>query len=144
MAAYCTLDDLKKKVPEKVLIALTDDEGLGVVDQQRVDEAISAASDEIDLYIGKVAKLPLEQDQVPPVLRSLCADMAVYHLYSRLKEEVPATRSDRYRNALRLLEKILKGEVSIGLEPPPEAPPNRDVLVSSREQIFDEETMGKF
>lgn len=144
MAAYCTLDDLKKKLPEKVLIALTDDEGTGSVNQARVDEAIQSASDEIDVYIGKVAKLPLEQDEVPPVLKSLCADMALYHLYSRLKEEVPATRSDRYRNALRLLEKILKGEVSIGLEPPPEAPPNRDVLVGTRTQIFDEDTLDKF
>jgi len=144
VAAYCTLDDLKKKIPEKVLIELTDDEGLGVMDQQRVEEAISAASDEIDLYIGKVAKLPLEQDQVPPVLKGLCADMAIYHLYARLREEIPQARADRYRNAHKLLEKILRGEVSIGLEPPPEAPPNRDVLISSREQIFDEETMEKF
>jgi phage gp36-like protein len=144
VAGYCTLDDLKKKVPEETIVELTDDAGTGAIDQGQVDEAIEAASDEIDLYIGKVAKLPIAQDQIPPMLRSLAAELAVYHLYSRKQRELPEVRKDRYKNAVRLLEKVLDGKISIGLEPPPEAPPNRDVKVAVRTQIFDEETLDKF
>ena len=94
--------------------------------------------------MGKVAKLPIDQAQIPKILRSQAALIAIYHLYARKKEEIPKTREDGYKNALKLLEKILKGEIVIGLEPPPESPPNRNVLVGTRKQTFDEETLDKF
>jgi len=48
--AYCTLEDLKEKVSEDVLIELTDDEDTGVIDTSRTDRAMADAESEIDSY----------------------------------------------------------------------------------------------
>ncbi len=59
MAAYCTLDDLKKAVPEDVLRRLTDDSGADIIDETKAVEAMASAAEEIDTYIGGRVKLPI-------------------------------------------------------------------------------------
>lgn len=118
--AYCTLEDMKKLVPEEDLVGLTDDEGLGPVNQVRVDEAIASADAEIDSYIGGRYRVPLSP--VPGVVKKMSVDIAVYNLYSRRVEETPGARKDRYQSAIRQLELIAKGTVSLGAaELPPAA-----------------------
>ena len=145
MAAYCTLDDLKKTVPEAVLIRLTDDSGADIIDETKAVEAMASAAEEIDTYIGGRVKLPIA-GTAPPILGKINADIAVYNLYSRVKEEIPQTRAERYKNAVRLLEKIAKGELSIGLQPPPDPPESYDGAsrVNARDKLFDEDTMDKY
>lgn len=116
---YCTLADIEKAVPEETVVQLTDDEGLGVVDQARVDEAIDQADAEIDAYCAARYKTPFST--VPDVVKKLSADIAVYNIYSRKMEDIPAARSERYKNAVRMLEGISKGTVSLGEDPAPEA-----------------------
>ena len=144
---YCTLDDLKKALPETVLMRLTDDDSIGVIDEAKTSEALTSAVKEIDAYIGGRVKLPISGTP-PPILGKFNVDIAIYNLYTRVKEEIPQTRSDRYKNAVRLLEKISKGEISIGLQPPPDPPGEGEYdgagLVSARDKIFDETTMGKY
>ena len=53
--AYCTLDDIKKLLPEESVLELTDDEALGSIVQGRVDEAIAQADAEIEPRRGKIA-----------------------------------------------------------------------------------------
>jgi phage gp36-like protein len=117
---YSSLADLKKVVPEATLVQLTDDEGLGEVNQDRVDEAIAAADGEIDAYLGGRYSVPLSS--VPEVVKKLSADIAVYNLYSRVVDEIPETRAGRYKAAIKLLENIAKGVVSLGVDPAPSAP----------------------
>ncbi|MBE7415084.1 MAG: DUF1320 domain-containing protein [Deltaproteobacteria bacterium] len=116
---YCTLDDIKKLLPEESLIQLTDDEGQGTVDQGRVDEAIAQADAEIDSYCAVKYRVPF--DPVPDLVKKCSVDLAIYNLYSRRVEEIPQTRTDRYRNAIRQLEGISKGTVSLGVDPAPSA-----------------------
>jgi len=52
---YCVLDDLKKNIPEEILIQLTDDEGLGTVNQTRIDEAIAAVNRQTGHVFGDSA-----------------------------------------------------------------------------------------
>lgn len=115
---YSTLDDIKKLLPEESLIQLTDDEGQGTVDQGRVDEAISQADAEIDSYCAVKYRVPF--DPVPDLVKKCSVDLAIYNLYARRVEEIPQTRTDRYRNAIRQLEGISKGTVSLGVDPPPQ------------------------
>jgi len=116
---YCALDDLKKLIPEEALIALTDDEGLGSVNQPRIDEAVKQADAEIDSYCGGRYAVPFTT--VPEIIKKLSVDIAIYNLYSRRVEEIPETRAERYKNAIRQLEGITKGGISLGVAAAPEA-----------------------
>ncbi len=117
--SYSTLDDLKKLIPEEILVQLTDDEETGSVNQVRIDEAIAQADAEINAYCSPRYEVPFLP--VPDLVRKLSVDIAIYNLYSRRAEEIPATRSERYKNAIRQLEGIAKGIVSLGVDPAAEA-----------------------
>ena len=118
---YCTLADILERIPEKGVIQLTDDDRIGVVDQVKVDAAIARADKEIDAWCGGRYTVPFAEP--PAVIRELSADLAVYHLYSRKVDKIPETRIDGQKNALRLLEKIGDGKVSLGVaQMPPAAP----------------------
>ncbi|MBW1666848.1 MAG: DUF1320 domain-containing protein [Deltaproteobacteria bacterium] len=144
--AYCTKADILKMLPYSQLIRLTDDEGTGAVNDERVTEAIESAAEEIDTYLGARYDLPLSS--APPILGKLNVDMAVYNLYSRVKEQMPEIRKDRYQNAVRFLEKLARGEVSIGSQPPPDPPDSGDYegasQVDTRTKAFDKTTMDKY
>ena len=112
--AYSTIDDIKKLLPEQELIVLTDDESLGTVDQGRVTEAIEQADAEIDSYCAVRYSVPVSP--VPAMLRKLSVDIAVYTLYSRAVQSVPEVRAERYRSAVRQLEGISKGMLTLGVE----------------------------
>lgn len=144
---YCTVEDLKKVLPESILIRLTDDVGAGIIDEGKASEAMASAAEEMDTYIGGRVKLPIT-GTAPPILGKINADIAVYNLYSRVKEEIPQTRVDRYKNAVKLLEKISKGEISIGLQPSPDPPAAGEYdgagQVDARTKEFDPVTMGKY
>lgn len=118
--AYSLLADILKLFPEEVVIQLTDDEGLGVVNQTRIDEAIAGADAEIDSYCGSRYTVPFTT--VPDIVKKISVDIAIYNLYSRRVEEISETRADRYKNAIRQLEGIAKGTISIGesVTPPAE------------------------
>jgi len=111
--AYCSLEDLKKALPEASLIQLTDDESLGAVNEERVSEAISKADGEIDGYIGGRYSVPLST--VPDVIRRCSVSIAVYLLYTRTMEDVPDTRRGDYKDALRILERIQDGKMTLNL-----------------------------
>lgn len=114
---YCTLDDLEKVVPEEALIQLTDDEGLGDVNQARIDDAIAAADGEINAWLQEKYTIPLSP--VPDIIKRFSANIAIYNLYSRRMEEIPETRRENYKNALRTLEKLSSGAMSLGITPHP-------------------------
>ena len=118
---YSALADILERISEKVVIQLTDDDRLGVVDQVKVDAAITRADREIDAWCGSRYTVPFAEP--PAVIREISADLAVYHLYARKVDKIPETRVEGQKNALRLLEKISEGKVSLGVaQLPPAAP----------------------
>ncbi|GAB4485998.1 MAG: DUF1320 domain-containing protein [Thermodesulfovibrionales bacterium] len=116
---YSALADIKKLLPEETLIQLTDDEGIGQINQGRVDEAIAVADSVIDTYCGTKYSVPFTT--APPVVKAMSVDIAIYNLYSRRVDEVPKSRDERYKNAIRQLEGISRGLISIGKDPAPAA-----------------------
>jgi phage gp36-like protein len=108
---YCTLSDIKKVLPEKALVSLTDDEGLGQINASRVDEAISQADGEIDAYIGSRYSVPLSS--VPAVIRRCSCDITIYILYKRYEEDIPETREMSYKDAIRVLTRIADGKMEL-------------------------------
>ncbi|MDP2168401.1 MAG: DUF1320 domain-containing protein [Thermodesulfovibrionales bacterium] len=117
--AYSTIDDIKKLIPEKLLVLLTDDENLGLPSQSRVDEAIAQADAEINSYCGERYAVPFAG--APDIVKKLSIDIAVYNLFSRRAAEMPPLRAERYGNAVRILGDISRGVVSLGIDPSPQA-----------------------
>lgn len=110
---YCTFEDIKKLVPENMLIMATDDDNVGAVNEQRLNESIAQADAEIDLYCETRYEVPFTT--VPPVVKKCSVDIAIYNLYSRKVEAIPETRSTRYKDAIRLLRGIADGSVSLNV-----------------------------
>ncbi|MEM5787183.1 MAG: DUF1320 domain-containing protein [Syntrophobacteraceae bacterium] len=115
---YCSIDDIRNQLDEARLVQLTDDEGAGVVSEARVSRAISDADQEINCYLGSRSAVPV---QAAEPLRRLSVDISIYNLYGR-REKVPAIRMERYRSAVRFLEQVAIGKITLG-EADPEGTP---------------------
>ncbi len=142
---YCTLDDLLKQVPEAVLISLTDDEGTGAINQAVVDQAIQAAQDEADTYIG--TRYPLPLSHVPGIVKKLTADIALYNLFARRGFDSGENSADnvivrKYDGAIKLLSSIAKGAVGLGTSEPP--PPSSGAQITSSIRVFSRDKMEGF
>lgn len=163
--AYCTLDDIKKNIPGAVILQLTNDDGVAITlamletlaaggdmsgyeeDEQaaataalsKIDEAISSADGEIDGYLA--TRYPVPLDPVPALISKFSADIAIYNLYSRVAETIPETRSDRYKNAIRTLEKISEGKIKLGAEVEPPAKATTTAQVTGPARLFTRETL---
>lgn len=121
--AYSTIDDIENVLPERDIIALTDDEDInpGSIEPgnpghsdiiARVNDAIAGADSEIDAYCSNKYSVPFVP--VPAIINTISVNIAVYNLYSRREEEIPPTRQTRYENAINLLIKISEGTLTIG------------------------------
>lgn len=140
---YCTLDDLKSRIPEDILIELTDDEETGAVNPERIDAAIKDATDEVNGYCQ--ARYPVPFSPAPGYVRKLAADIALYNLFSRRGyDEDSADKSiiDRYRAAVRALENIAKGVITLGEPSPPPASDGTDINHPPR--VFSRDKLGGF
>jgi phage gp36-like protein len=110
--SYCSLDDIE--APEEDLIQLTDDAGLGVTDEAIVAKAVRHADELIDGFLRGRYLLPLSP--VPGLLVSLAATIVLRRLYARrATTKVPESLQDDYKNALKILENIQKGTVTLGV-----------------------------
>lgn len=117
---YATLQDVLAQLEEAVLVRLTDDAGTGTVNEATITRALTDASEEIDGYVGSRNPVPLAP--VPAIIRKFCVDIAVFNLYAR-REAVPEVRAERYKNALRFLERVAQGTISLGAQDPEGSPP---------------------
>ena len=109
--SYNTKDDILGEVSEDVLIQLTDDDNLGAVDDDKVAKALVRADGEVDGFCGKRYQVPF--NPVGDFVKALALDLAVYNLFSR-RENVPENRKHRRDNAVKNLEQIAKGLVTLG------------------------------
>src|SRR3990167_2072302 len=140
---YSTLTDMKKLIPETAIIQLTDDENTGSSDLARVDEAIAQSDAEIDSYCGGRYTVPFTT--VPDIVKKISVDIAIYNLYSRRVEEIPETRAERYKNAMRQLEGIASGKITIG-EPDADVPESGGVKTNTTadDRIFTKDKLSGF
>jgi phage gp36-like protein len=139
---YCTLEDLKLAIDEARLLELTDDEGLGVINQARIDAAIGDAQGEVDGWLQERYDVPL--DPVPALIKRACIDVAIPNLYSRKVETLPDVRVKRYDNAIKLLARIADGKLSLGIAVQPEETNSGKVLVTASTRIFPDTELDKF
>lgn len=132
MPDYCTRDDLRLRFGEVELRQIAAaDSGIGT-DEHRIARAISDATAEIDTYLGTRYTVPLVT--VPDAIRRIATDLARYRLYD---QAAPTEVRQRYEDALRLLERIAKGDVRIqALEPQAGAAASTAARIVSAERVM--------
>ena len=113
---YCTSQDIEKQITHEILVQLTNDTPpQDTVDDSVTYEAILYSSTLIDGYLRGKYTLPL--DAHFPLLRIIAIDLSIYRLYSRrLQADMPESILAQYKEAIKTLEKIQKGTISLEIE----------------------------
>lgn len=131
-----------EQLEEDILIELTDDSGTGSVDADKVTRAIADADATIDSYCQGRYTIPLSP--VPDMIRQVSVDIAIYNLYSRRQDSVPDNRLERYKNAIRFLDKVSKGQISLGATTPAPETTGASVDIDGSDRIFTRDKMSGF
>lgn len=109
---YATTQDMVSRFGSSEVIALTDRGNSGEIDADVLASALAEATAEIEGYLAARYALPLASP--PRLVVGLCCDIARYRLSGGSVLETDPVRN-RYRDAVRLLEQIGAGKVSLGL-----------------------------
>ena len=136
---YSSVDDLKKIKSEDDLIALTDDEGNGTINADRINEAIDIADREIDAYCSGKYTVPFSSP--PEIIKNISAQMAVYHLIARRRDEVEDVWQRKYDNCLKLLKQMQSGAIILAVSG---ENPDNSVKYTSKTRYFTLETMKNY
>lgn len=139
---YCTLEQLTDRYTQRLLLQLTDREQppAGEIDTDAIDRAIADAEAMIDGYLAVKYQLPLSD--VPPMVRDLCLEIAIYKLHPF--EPDPKIIRD-YEQALKTLLQVSKGDVKLPLAgAEPAAAGNSGVVTNDRQRPFTEDNLTGF
>ncbi len=145
--AYNTLDKIKKlRIPEALLIQLTDDADLGIIDEEIAAGVIAGSDALIDGYLRGRLILPLSP--VPDLIPELALDIYAYGFYA-LKPafEMPKTISDRYAGTIATLRLIQKGDLKLGvaeIETPAAGGTSAQSIATTRTKQFSDERMDTY
>lgn len=114
--AYATANDMTARYPNRDLVQLTnEDPTQTTVNTVAVERALGDASAEIDGYLESRFTLPLSDP--PAVLTRLTCDIAMYRLQTLRPLHDVADARKRYEDAIELLVRVARGEVTLGLAP---------------------------
>ena len=110
---YCTAEDIEIQIGKEPLIQLTNDNcEQNSIDTVVCEEAILYSSTLIDGYLRGRYNLPLNTQF--PLLRVVAMDLSIYRLYSRrIMTEIPEVVCDAYKNAIKTLENLQKGIITL-------------------------------
>ncbi|WP_290654477.1 DUF1320 domain-containing protein [Idiomarina sp.] len=108
---YAQVTDMQMRFGQEELEQLAPSD-TGTVDQKsKVESALNDASAEMNTYLGSVYSLPLTDPN--PYLKTICCDITRFRLWDdAVSEEV----RKRYEDAIAWLKKVVKGDVSLGIE----------------------------
>lgn len=132
MTSYATQADLEALIPEDALLLLTDEAGTGQIDSAVVETALANAGEVIDSYLAGRYSLPLVS--VPPMLKLVSVRLAGHELHVR-RNELPQTWEKLYGDAIRFLEQVASGKITLGAADP-EPPTSTSLGVAAPAAIF--------
>jgi phage gp36-like protein len=102
------------RYPNRDLVQLTnEDPTQTVINTTVIDQALADASAEIDGYLDGRFALPLTDP--PVVLNRLACDVAMYRMQALRPIHDMADARQRYDDAVQLLVRVARGEVTLGL-----------------------------
>jgi len=112
---YATLQDLQDRIGPSNYLKLTDDEGTGQPNETRAQEALQAAEAEVDSYLSRRFKVPVDvtgEDEAAALLKSVTLDLAEYRLHAR-RPPVPEDVRIKAEVARLWLEKVATGQANL-------------------------------
>ncbi|GHD63854.1 gp436 family protein [Jeongeupia chitinilytica] len=131
---YAARDDMVTRFGAQEVIALTDRDNTGQIDDAVLAGALATAGDEIDGYLA--GRYPLPFAQSPKILTGYACDIARYRLCGSgalLTDDI----RERYRDAVKFLELAANGKVSLGGMPGGgPAPTGNTVQFASGSRVF--------
>ena len=114
---YLTREDLLAFMPGRAALELTCDDPYNMPeepDMAIIDAALLSAQELIDGYLRGRYTLPLAE--TPTIVRDLARVISRYRLYERRPESgMPETVAETWKNAVRTLEQIRAGRITLGL-----------------------------
>lgn len=142
---YCgDIDQLQKRIPEEVLIQLTDDQNLGVIDESVVLEIGADVDELIDGKLRGVCELPLAV--IPGIIKAIAGDLMIYELHSR-RLGIPESIEKKYTNQMKVLDQIHNGAIRLGIGAvvtPQSETPAEGMLVSAGDKIFSPGNLDRY
>ena len=111
---YAGRDDMVRAFGEDECIALTDRDRTGAIDDAVLAGGLVRASSRIDTYLA--SRYPVPWTGTPDVLVGICCDIARYELTGSVTQNTDEIR-DRFRDAIRFLESVSAGRVTLGRLP---------------------------
>jgi phage gp36-like protein len=139
---YCDYDDLKARLAEPSLIALSDDDGDGVADAAVIAAAIADAAAEIGALLAPRYAVPFAL--APAIVRSLCALLAIERLYLRRHETLPDIVREGLATARALLGRLADGTADIGDPALHAGRALSDITTRGAEKTFGSEELAGF
>lgn len=133
---YAVQQDIIDRYGSDALYVAFDRDNNSVLDTDAVSRSLSDASEEIDTYL--IGRYPLPLATTPKILTFICVDIALYK--GSNATAVTEEKRTRYEDAVRLLTKISKGEISLGLEKPEQGGKGGASFVSA-ERRFTRDTL---
>lgn len=112
---YATLADMIARFGEEPMIQLTDRLGNGVIDETVIAQAINDASALVDGYLS--GRYPVPLSPAPAILVGYTCDLARYNLFPDANLDDVNTVRIRQRDAIRFLEQVGQGKISLGMAP---------------------------
>ena len=111
--SYVSTDDVQERLGDQLYIELTDDQGSGSADLDKVNEAIDGAEGEVNSYLGRRYAVPVSlsgQSMIEEVLKSFVLDLVEHRLHSR-RPPVPEDVRRKRSQALTWLQRVAEGEI---------------------------------
>jgi len=138
--AYAVKQDIDDRYDDIIypMIPDPDDPDQEIIDENSVNNALSDAAAEIDLYLCVKHNMPLTQ--TPPLLVRLSVDIALYRM-TRDAVGNSEERRQRYEDAVKTLERIAAGAMALGIEETEETP-SGGVVIEGPGRLFSRKTMG--
>jgi phage gp36-like protein len=106
--AYASPDDMRARFREERLVQLADQAEWNDAAQARIAWALEQGSNTADSFVAKIYSAS-GATEVPPLLRDIVCDIALYRLYEEAPDQVRAN----YKDAMGLLEKISRGLIKL-------------------------------
>lgn len=115
---YVTPQELIDRLGTREATAISDRQHTGLPDVAVLTEVLALAEDEVNSYVGRRYALPLtapggQAAVIPATLKRLVIDIARYRNTGTEVMETEPIRN-RFKDAVKLLEQISRGEIRLG------------------------------
>jgi phage gp36-like protein len=136
---YSDLIALKKYMPEQVILQLSDDNNVGSICEEIVDDAIGQGQRFIDGYLRGRYPAGMADADVPDLIKDICTTLACYNLYRRkLQTTLPEALSKEYSTAIQTLKDIQSGKIT----PFPTASEPVVIVHRTKSKVYTDDVLG--